>query len=286
MLRKIILAAIVLFGLCQIGFSQDFKKQFETAFDKNDAGEQLKVLVSWEKAKTNESELFVAYYNYYFNKSRTDGLRITPTESGSYIGSNSSFDPKLFKTALEYIDKGIEKFPNRLDMRFGKIYALGQNLQYEDFTAEIVKAVDYSNINKNQWLWEDDKPVENPQKFMLNAIQDYSVQLYDEGDEHLDKFKLIAETVLKYYPESVENLSNLSIVYLLKGDFEKALVSLLKAEKIAPKDTIVLNNIATCYAGMGDKTSAIRYYGLVIRYGDNEKSADAKRKIDELKKKK
>jgi tetratricopeptide (TPR) repeat protein len=285
MFTKLFITAILLLGLNQISFSQDFKKQFETAFDKNDAKQQFKVLQTWEKAKPDDSELFVAYYNYYFNKSRNDGLRINSTESGSYIGNQSSFETKLFNTAIEYINKGIERFPNRLDMRFGKIYALGRNLQYDDFTAEIVKVIVNSDLNKNKWTWVDDKPVENPQKFMLNAIQDYSVQLYDEGDEHLDKFKLIAESVLKYYPDSVENLPNLSIYYLLKDNFDIALIYLLKAEKLAPQDTVVLNNIATCYAGKGDKPNAFKYYNLVIKYGNEGQKADAREKIKELNRK-
>jgi tetratricopeptide (TPR) repeat protein len=231
--------------------------------------------------------LFVAYYNFYANKSRTSGLGITTNRSGTYLGSQSTFDEKFFKQALDYINKGISKFPNRLDMRFGKTYLLGQNQQYKDFTDEIVKAVDYSNVNKNQWLWMENKPVENPQKFMLGAVQDYVVQLFDSGDEsddHTNYIKSISETVLKYYPNSVENLSNISIYYLFKDDFDNALIHLLKAEKLAPQDAIVLNNIALCYGGKKDKPNALKYFNLVIKYGNEDQQADAKEKIKELNK--
>jgi tetratricopeptide (TPR) repeat protein len=264
-------------------FGQNYNKQFHDLFDSNASEqEQLKLLQTWEKSAPNDAELFVAFFNFYVNKSRKSGIGITANRSGTYLGSQSTFDEKTSKQALDYIDKGIEKFPNRLDMRFGKAFLLGKSRRYKDFTDEIVKTVEYSNINKNQWLWMENKPVENPQKFMLNAIQDYSVQLYDEGDEQLGNFKLIAETVLKFYPDNVENLSNISIYYLMKDDFDNALVSLLKAEKIAPKDTIILNNIAMCFISKEDKPNALKYLNLVIKYGSEEQKADAKRKINDV----
>ena len=203
----------------------------------------------------------------------------------AYIGSQVSFDKKNFDKGISYIDKGIEKFPNRLDMRFGKIYTIGQIEDYKTFTSEIVKTIDYSNLNKNQWIWIDNKPLDEPKKFMLNAVQDYIVQLFDAGDEYVGNIKTIAETVLKHYPDSVENLSNLAIYYLITKDFDNALVPLLKAEKIAPTDFIVLNNIAFCYYNKGDKTNAVKYYNLVVKYGDEGAKAQAKEKLTELKKK-
>jgi tetratricopeptide (TPR) repeat protein len=282
----ILLALAILFAIN--GFGQNYNKQFNELFDKpNTEPQQLKLLQTWEKATPDDAELFVAYYNFYANKSRTSGLGITTNRSGTYLGSQSTFDEKFFKQALDYINKGISKFPNRLDMRFGKTYLLGQNQQYKDFTDEIVKAVDYSNVNKNQWLWMENKPVENPQKFMLGAVQDYVVQLFDSGDEsddHTNYIKSISETVLKYYPNSVENLSNISIYYLFKDDFDNALIHLLKAEKLAPQDAIVLNNIALCYRGKKDKPNALKYFNLVIKYGNEDQQADAKEKIKELNK--
>mgnify|MGYP003380295723 CR=1 FL=1 len=60
-----------------------------------------------------------------------------------------------------------------------------------------------------------------------------------ENDDLLDNMKRIAETVLKYYPDHIESLSNLSIVFMLQKQYDKALEPLLKAEKLNPKDYIV-----------------------------------------------
>lgn len=277
----VILAFAILFALNILG--QNYNKQFNELVGKEASeSEQLKLLQTWEKSTPNEAELFVAYFNFYVSKSRKSGLGITTNRSGTYLGSQSTFDEKTFKQALNYINKGIEKFPNRLDLRFGKTFLLGQDQQYKDFTDEIVKTVKYSNINKNQWLWMENRPVENPKKFMLGAVQDYVVQLFDSGDEYIGNIKSIAETVLIYYPDNIENLSNLSVYHLIKSEFDKALVPLLKAEKLAPKDVVVLNNIAMCYRALKDKSNTIKYLQLVIEFGNQKQKADAKAKIKEL----
>ena len=62
--------------------------------------------------------------------------------------------------AISVIDEGINKFPNRLDMRFGKIYALGQLENWELFTEEVIRTVKYSKINNNKWTWTNNQPKE------------------------------------------------------------------------------------------------------------------------------
>jgi len=192
----------------------------------------------------------------------------------------------VLNKGFEYINKGIEKSPSRLDMRFAKIYIYGELEDYETFTTEIIKTIDYSVINSNQWTWTDNKPVDNPKNFLLGAIQTYVFQLYDTGEDALlNNMKKISEAVLKHYPDHVESLSNVSVVYLLKKEYDKALEPLLKAEKLDPKDYVVLGNIAQAYKLKGDKVNAIKYYELSLKHGDEEAKEYAKKQIEELKKK-
>ena len=94
----------------------------------------------------------------------------------------------------------------------------------------------------------------------------------------------IATTILDYYPEHIESLSNLSITYLLLGEFDKGIEPLLKAEKINPEDYIVLSNIAHGYKLKGEKDKAIEYYEKTIKFGNEQAKEFAKQQIEELKK--
>lgn len=258
---------------------------------------QEKVLKNWEKSKPDDPELYVAYFNFYLNKSRKETLSLSSTPQSkdslkmtkeddekvvAYLGSQETFEKKDFDKAIEYISRGIEKFPNRLDMRFGKTAAYGKIDDYKNYSSEIVKAIDYSNVNKNQWLWLEGKSLSDGKDFMLKTVQAYVVQIFD-ADEDTEFIKTIAETVLKYYPDSVENLSNLAISYMIKDDYDNALVHLLKAEKLAPTDSVIIGNIAYSYYLKKDFANSLKYYELLLKYGDEQAKKQAREKIQELK---
>lgn len=258
---------------------QNFEQQFIELYHNKDTLGEAKILSQWKNQKPNDPELYVAYFNYYIQKGTRQAI-------GSGMNEKTVYADNDLKKAFEYVDKGIAIFPNRLDMRFGKIYMLGQKENYNEFTNEIIKTIDYSGINKNIWLWTDNKALKNPKQFMLTSIQEYVLQLYNTGDTKLlDNMKRISEAVLKYYPDNVESFSDLAIVYMVNKNYDKAIEQLLKAEKLAPTDYNVMNGIAEAYTKKGDKAKAITYYEKVMKYGDASVRAGAQKKIDELKKK-
>ncbi len=300
------LITFLLFGLTllinQVN-GQTFKQQFNNLVSKKDTVAQQQLLDKWENTDSNDPELYVAYFNYFAKKSKKEIVRLDGNSKGkegfqvmdkdsskkepvAFLYGDTYYDQDILKKGFDYIDKGIKKHPNRLDMRFGKIYMCGQIEDYEKFTAEIINTINYSFVNKNNWAWADNKPVDNAKEFFLSSLQDYQVQLYNtENDTLLDNMKRIAETVLKYYPDHIESLSNLSIVFMLQKEYNKALESLLKAEKLNPKDYIVLSNIAQAYKLKDDKINAIKYYELTLKHGDEQAKKYAQEQIEELKKK-
>ena len=295
MSKPIVLLLLVL--LAGQSFAQNYKGEFSRLLTKKDTAAQWQLLQNWQQADPTNAELYVAYFNYYFHASRQEMVRLSDSRGGNssfaltdstgvqvgYLSDDFDYDSATLEKAFQYIDKGISTYTTRLDMRFGKIYALGQIENYERFTNEIVTAIEMSNQLKSQWTWADNKKVDNPEKFFLSTVQDYVVQLYNAGDDQLNRMRTIAQTVLKYYPKHVESLSNLAITYGLQGDYDKALQSLLQAEKITPRDVIVLNNIATMYERKGDKLNAIKYFELTAKLGDKEIKDEAVKKLKELK---
>lgn len=293
------LFALILILLSSLSFAQDYQSEFGKYFRAKDTINQKETLLKWEKAKPTDAELYTSYFNYYFQKSRKEILNLTTKEpegdalvlkdslnqTAGYIGSSIGYEDSDLKNCFIKIDKGISLYPDRLDMRFGKIYALGKIEDWTRFTSEIITTINYSAKNKNNWTWTNNVKKEDGQEFFLASLQSYQIQLYNtERDELLVNMREIALAVLKYYPENVESLSNLSVTYFLNNEFEKGLEALFKAEKINPKDYIVLSNIANGYMRMGNKIKAIEYYEKTILYGDEEAKAFAKNQIEELKK--
>ena len=250
-MKKPVIILSLYVAISSISFGQTFKEQFNDLGAKKDTAGQRVLLKKWEQSDSTDAELYVAYFNYYINKSRQEVVRMdnnpkgekslqimdqdtTKKEPVAYIHSEIFFEPEIIKKGFDKIDKGIAHYPTRLDMRFGKIFMMGKVEEYEIFTNEIIKTIDYSVSIDNKWMWGDNKLLDDGKKFMLQAIQDYQIQLYDtENDDLLHNMKRIAERALKYYPDHVESLSNLSIVYLLWQQIRQGIGTPAQSGKIS-----------------------------------------------------
>lgn len=285
--------------LAKYGMSQSYEEQFHQLFEKNDTTKIIPLLKTWEQKSPGDPELYVDAFNYYYNKSKIATVSLDRQQHGNqslqfsdstgkvagYLNDKLDYDLSLIDTGFFYINRGIEKFPERLDMRFGKCYALEQIQNYDEFTKELLKTIDYSVTIKNRWFWERNKKVDDGEKFFLSTIQGYLKELYEtENDSLLENMKQIGTRTLSYYPDNVEILSTTAVAYTLTKNYNTALQYLSHAEKISPRDFIVLNNIAAVYKEKGDKADAIKYYQLSEKYGDEQAKKDAKENIRELSK--
>lgn len=296
---KIIINIITFFLINSIVISQNFKEEFDNFSKAKDTTKQLEILKLWEEKEPKNPELFTCYFNYYLGKSINELVTITTDQpnglslelkdsSGQvagYFGNEVSYEKYFFSKAIEKIDQGILLYPNRLDMRFGKIHTLGQVEDWGKFTDEIIKTINYSKINNNKWTWTNNESGEYDKDFLLSSIQDYQRTLFDtEEDSLLINMRKIAEEILKFYPQHIESLSNISITYLIKKEYDKGIEVLLKALDINPKDGIVLSNIGQGYKLKGDKVNAIKYYEKMLVLDDQNFVDFAKEQITILKK--
>lgn len=295
-MRKIFLF-ILLTAISNLVSGQTYYEKFKTLFQQNDTIKIASLLTEWEKMSPNDPELYTAAINYYFSNSKKEIVSVDKQQKSNesfqltdstgqvagYINSSLDYDTEKLSKAIKYANTGIDKFPNRLDIRFGKCHILQQIGDYDNFTKEIIKTIDYSQVNKNNWLWTENKKQENGESSLLESIQSYLKQLYDTEDDNLLLNMIqIGEATLKIYKSNVEILSTTSVALLLTKNYDKAIEYLKQAENINPKDFIVLNNIAQGYKLKGDKANAIKYYELTEKYGDERAKLQARRNINEL----
>lgn len=259
-------------------YAQNYYEDFKKLRGEDDTTKAIALLKEWEKNKSDDTELYVAGFNYYIS------LAAKELNKGSEENAEKlkRIDYKLNKSS-EYINKGIQKFPDRLDMRFGKCYILIESKRYKELTDEVISTVERSALNKNKWFWMNNVPKENGEEFLLDNIQGYLKNLYETGDDSLlTNMLTIGYVTLKHYPNCIPVLSSTAVIHSLRKEYEKAITYLLKAESLNSKDMIVVKNIAECYTRMGDKDRAKKYFEKVIQLGSNEEKEEAREKLKAL----
>lgn len=283
--------------LTSMCFGQNYKAQFDNLCQSGDTLNQKILLTKWESEDPTNPELFTSYLNYCIQKSELVDLVMQPVQKNResisqnndlQIEGNKVTEPvnyqMIIKKGIDKIDIGIKKYPNRLDMRFDKIYALSLINDWDSFTNEIVKAIQYSQRNKNKWTWTYNVKKENSKDFFLSSIQDYERNLLQTEDKTLFKnIRTIATEILTIYPNHIESLTNISLTYVLSGDYDKGIETLLQAEKIESNNKNILMSIALGYRLKGDKSNSLIYFEKMLKLDDQNSVDFAKQQINLLK---
>jgi tetratricopeptide (TPR) repeat protein len=261
----------------QSSFAQSFKERYLQAQFDEDTLKQFQIIGEWERATPNadDIDLYIAQFNYYFSTAKKEIVRFetsaeggqnfslqvldSVTEAVGYLNSEITFDPLRTKMAYLFIEKAKAKWPNRLDLYFGKIYAAGIQGDYSVFISEVVSVLDESKKINCAWHW-DNGPLEDARAFVLSTVQSYQAQIWETNEDALlDDMLHIAEKMLELDPKCIEALSDAGIVYLSTNQLEQALAYFKKAEKLDKSDVVVLSNIATCYKRMGNPKKQAQY---------------------------
>lgn len=123
--------------------AQSFDERFSDCFSKGDTAAARRVLRQWEASAERPAEFFVVGLNDCFRMAR-QSLTVSGDSPGDGNGptletvDSTGLLPGTFSVrggtlrygarpaGIAYVDRGIEAYPSRLDMRFGKIRALGE----------------------------------------------------------------------------------------------------------------------------------------------------------------
>ncbi|WP_255823717.1 tetratricopeptide repeat protein [Treponema putidum] len=88
---------------------------------------------------------------------------------------------------------------------------------------------------------------------------------------------------MKLYPKNIEVHNYLALAYIDQGKFKEALNVLLKADKLANEDYVIIFNIGRCYEALKQYDKAKEYY-LRMKKNPNKQVQDiAEQKLSELK---
>ena len=276
---------------------QDVQKRYEEAVNllNTNIDEAKTFLEKWEKEDPGNPELYSLWFNYYYGKSMQSVIELAPqpapgasgyaiTDSTGrtvgYLQERTIFNDTLLSMAFNWLDRGIEANPNRLDFYFGKASA-SLEANKDSLCVDIVcRAIERAEIVGANWLWTFGECRDKEPDLLEQCVQSFFLSLYEKGN--MDQAEMLLQAAASKYPKNIVFVTNKGLMALHKGDLHLALEKFLEAEKMDKKDHVVLMNIAYTYRELGDKDTARKYYSKVIKYCSPEIAAEAKMLMEKL----
>ena len=298
MKKAILLAVAALF--CLTAFSQTRKELYDSlakSFKDKDTVQREKIIADWERLYPKDAELYSVYANLYLSKAMKEVVIMSkekPEDEEYFVAKDSlgneiymystvDYDSGMLQKSLSTLEEGIAKFPDRLDFRFGLASVLYDTDNYREMVNVLCNTVERSGANGNKWLWTLDENVDDGKGEMMETLQGYFNELFNEiGDKALAE--TLVNKVLQFYPKDIVFLNDKAIFAYDRGDLDGALKEFLNIHVMAPNDAVVINNIAYLYEKKKDKANALKFYRLLEKTDDVEYVNLAKKAIDELEK--
>jgi tetratricopeptide (TPR) repeat protein len=186
------------------------------------------------------------------------------------------------------LEAALYKFPNRLDIMLGRSIMLEDAREWKALMAQLEMALQQSVQQPETLRWlEDNLPPSPPAEEVTGKVQEFFRNAIMEKSKAGDaRAKKLAELGLKYYPQHVPFLSDLGTLAAWEHDSTRAIEIYEKARKLAPKDSIVLGNLARMHLNLGHVAEAGEIANEVIKLNnDSQATAEAKEILAEIIKK-
>ena len=144
-------------------------------------------------------------------------------------------------SAFMWLNKGIQSFPNRLDLYLGLATAHLYCLEVDKMLNVVEMAMKQEVKNKGKWLWTADEKVDKDEDILFSRIQEDFSRFLEA--EELDDAEKLARMAMKYFPKRAEYVNDLGAVYVYRNDLQKGLKYYKKALRLDPKDELIKDNI-------------------------------------------
>lgn len=254
---------------------------------------------SYDANKANPA-YYVAAANYYWNSSLQPNLSTKPAGPGDYIladpktgkavgsiDTSGHVDPALQQKAVALLTEAHSRFPYRLDIAMGLAYLQRELKQQSKCCSTLLNILKYAPKNVAKLEWKDGGPLPEPAaEYVPRLMQGYTSGFFKldtrEGDELCRK---LCNKLTQAYPESPYAYNMLAALSDAHGDKKTTIKYLLIAHQKAPKDALVLFNLATTCRAIGDNANALKYFEQVMPLTpDEQMKHSARLAIAELRK--
>ena len=283
--------AISLTAIAQTPSSKDFQDRYDLLVSKlGPTGVGIETLLDrWAAAYPDDVQMLTGKFSYWFSKSQT--LQLVPKDQQKFLGETPTvvlkdstganvnyfqetmYDDELFGEAQKALEKAIQLYPDRLDLRFLKVASLiGYEKESPDMALSSLKSLMIYNATQHpKWEYPGVDNVDN--EFFSAALQEYCYLFFRYGTPATyEAFKELSEQMLTYEPKNVLFLDNIGSYWLVaRKDNKTAMKYYSKVLKIKADDLTAIKNIIILARNSNNVKLEKKYLPLLIIYTQDEK---------------
>lgn len=286
----------VLFADICVAAEQDYAARYQELREQKAETQIEPLLTEWREKKPNDPDAWITSANYYCNQRQTMMSAKKPAKgdfvlkdpkTGKLAGSISfEQDPASVKRAAGLLEEATSKFPDRLDIWCGLAFIQQESGNFDGEFSTLKNMVAYARAHPADLKWLNDEKLPQPaDQFVPEKLHSYGLYYEKKEDPKNDqRFMQIAMFSAEQFPNHPYAFNDVAMYYSLKGDDAKTREWLEKANKIDPKDALVMTNLGYICSKMGDNGAARKWYEAVIKAEpDGENTARAKEGLKKLK---
>lgn len=283
--------AISLTVIAQTPSSKDFQDRYDLLVSKlGPTGVGIETLLDrWAAAYPDDVQMLTGKFSYWFSKSQT--LQLVPKGQQKFLGENPTvvlkdstgadvnyfqetmYDDELFGEAQKALEKAIQLYPDRLDLRFLKVASLiGYEKESPDMALSSLKSLMIYNATQHpKWEYPGVEKVDN--EFFSAALQEYCYLFFRYGTPATyEAFKELSQQMLTYEPKNVLFLDNIGSYWLVaRKDNKTAMKYYSKVLKIKADDLTAIKNIIILARNSNNVKLEKKYLPQLIKYTQDEK---------------
>jgi tetratricopeptide (TPR) repeat protein len=291
-----LLAVALLFVSIALAAEQDYAARFKELRERKADAQIEPLLNEWREKRPNDPDAWITSANYYFNQRQVMISRKKPQKgdfsltdkTGKQAGSISfESDEAATKRAADLLQQATTKFPDRLDIWCGLAFVYQESGDFDSEFSTLQRMVSYARDHLAQLRWLNGENLPEPaDHFIPRKLHSYGMYYEKKENPEDDKrFLKIATFAAEQFPGHPYAFNDVALYYSIAGDNAQTREWLEKANRINPKDTLVLMNLGQICSKLGDNRDARKWYQEVLKVDpEGEYALQATNALAKLKK--
>ena len=283
--RPLVLAVVLSGGLLALAHgADDYRQPFETARQAHDNKAAQTALDAWKTAHPDDPEYYIAAANFLLSqgggltvstkKAATGDFAVADQKTGQAVGSIAPSDPapETYRAAVDLLKTGLQKAPQRVDIRLGLATLYKQLEDRKAVLGELAELTVYAKAHHDTLQGNDGGVYPAPvDENLALAINGFARRYFDEDTpENNQIFYDLAKLDADAYPGTVYGHNLLGIYYTVVDVQPKlALESYDRALKIVPTDSYVWMNVGLLNVRQKDKAKAAQAFNKIVELNND-----------------